>query len=448
MEWEHGFSQCSLTPISPGHERYPLAFFGFCIAVVLFYTLGIRASIDTFRLLVARATHEKQWEQTMLVASGLTAAFSFLLAGASIPSRPVKIRRHVASTLPRVIVMFPKRKEIHPQIEKLAETALIALRDGNPDLNISLFVFDEHVPKQSSDRRPLSKTVRIRNIMMSRIRMAEDFDYVMWIDSDLVSYPPDLPSKLIRSNPHGMTAPLVLLEEPGPLGTDQFYDTTAFVLESTLHPSNPTPYLEGRNVDRLYPYVLKGNAPCSRQLSNLSIVERCSSYIPSDVESLDGVGTIYIVAADIYSEGMVLYEDHPAFTEHFSIAAHARRMGRPVLMYNGAVARHANLLLYGETFHDNSNAKTQFRSFKHDVPSDLSDRWKNKVTLAYCDKLGRLPDEDGLTHNVELFYTGWTSRTSDYETKVENQIRQVLETSTEGILKNQKWKMEQGILLH
>ncbi|EKX32328.1 hypothetical protein GUITHDRAFT_121497 [Guillardia theta CCMP2712] len=194
--------------------------------------------------------------------------------------------------------------------------------------------------------------------------MAEDFDYVMWIDSDLVSYPPDLPSKLIRSNPHGMTAPLVLLEEPGPLGTDQFYDTTAFVLESTLHPSNPTPYLEGRNVDR--------------------------------------VGTIYIVAADIYSEGMVLYEDHPAFTEHFSIAAHARRMGRPVLMYNGAVARHANLLLYGETFHDNSNAKTQFRSFKHDVPSDLSDRWKNKVTLAYCDKLGRLPDEDGLTHNVEV----------------------------------------------
>ena len=67
--------------------RYPLAFLGFCIAVVLFYTLGIRASIDTFRLLVvkvlscwrqdriaeneqARATHEKQWEQTMLVASG------------------------------------------------------------------------------------------------------------------------------------------------------------------------------------------------------------------------------------------------------------------------------------------------------------------------------------------------------------------------------------------
>lgn len=108
--------------------------------------------------------------------------------------------------------------------------------------------------------------------------IASQYDYVLWIDSDLVEYPPDIPTTLIAANPEarprpapatsrqhgtgspaprwrratrprdrcplshsltaaptassaqGVTAPLVLLEEPGPQGTDQFYDTTAFVL--------------------------------------------------------------------------------------------------------------------------------------------------------------------------------------------------------------------------
>lgn len=81
------------------------------------------------------------------------------------------------------------------------------------------------------------------------------------IDSDLVSYPPDLPSKVRRFvvaiyssqvgavdtiepvwndcsscafgslESLGETYILPVAEEPGPLGTDQFYDTTAFVLE-------------------------------------------------------------------------------------------------------------------------------------------------------------------------------------------------------------------------
>jgi len=436
--------ECPLTPIFPAHERYPLPVHGYFFAVGFFFLFTVISSILTCKLFQARALVAKRLERTILIASALATTFFIILMGVIISSRPVTIRRHIPSDRPRVIVMFPKRKEIHPRIDELAQSALNALRDGNPNLDLSLFIFDEHVPKIASDGRPLSKTVRIRNIMMSRIQMAKEFDYVMWIDSDLVAYPPDLPSKLIRSNPHGVTAPLVLLEEPGPLGTDQFYDTTAFVLKCTVNPSDPSPYLEGRNVDRLYPYVQRGDTTCTRELTNVSSLERCSNYILNDVESMDGVGTIYIVSADIYSEGMVLYEDHPAFTEHFSIAAHARRMGRPVLMYTRAVARHANLLLYGETFHDNSNAAKHSKSFKHDVPLELSDRWTKRVSLAYCDKLGRLPDEDGLMHNMELFYAGWISKTFEYENKVENQIRQVLETSTEGILKSNKWKTEQG----
>ena len=53
----------------------------------------------------------------------------------------------------------------------------------------------------------------------------------MWIDSDLVEIPPDLPTTLVTANPDGVTAPMVLIEEPGPVGPNQFYDTTAFVLK-------------------------------------------------------------------------------------------------------------------------------------------------------------------------------------------------------------------------
>eukprot|EP00960_Hanusia_phi_P055183 762903-Hanusia_phi.AAC.3 len=178
----------------------------------------------------------------------------------------------------------------------------------------------------------------------------------------------------------------------------------------TVNPSDPSPYLEGRNVDRLYPYVQRGDTTCTRELTNVSSLEvrvpSFATFVGIVIES-NSYSAAQITSLMTWNRwtGMVLYEDHPAFTEHFSIAAHARRMGRPVLMYtrgarrfcvgidshllSTAVARHANLLLYGETFHDNSNAAKHSKSFKHDVPLELSDRWTKRVSLAYCDKAFR-----------------------------------------------------------
>ena len=45
------------------------------------------------------------------------------------------------------------------------------------------------------DRRPLSKVARLRNIMLD-IVADERYDYVLWLDSDLVDYPPDLPTRV------------------------------------------------------------------------------------------------------------------------------------------------------------------------------------------------------------------------------------------------------------
>jgi hypothetical protein len=49
-------------------------------------------------------------------------------------------------------------------------------------------------------------------MMLREIDVDRNFDYVMWLDSDLVSFPPDLATHLIRVNPEGITAPLVLIE--------------------------------------------------------------------------------------------------------------------------------------------------------------------------------------------------------------------------------------------
>jgi hypothetical protein len=48
---------------------------------------------------------------------------------------------------PRVIVMMPTRKDLHPLITKKAMACLHALEQGNPKLEIKLFLFDRVVPR-------------------------------------------------------------------------------------------------------------------------------------------------------------------------------------------------------------------------------------------------------------------------------------------------------------
>jgi hypothetical protein len=52
---------------------------------------------------------------------------------------------------PRVVVMIPMGKELHPAIERKFQRALTAMQAGNPSLNITTFIFDKVVPRQESD---------------------------------------------------------------------------------------------------------------------------------------------------------------------------------------------------------------------------------------------------------------------------------------------------------
>ena len=65
---------------------------------------------------------------------------------------------------------------------------------------------------------------------------------------------------------------------------------------------------------------------------------RCRAFQLAEAEPMDSVGTIYVVAADIFREGGALYADHRLYTEHYPINLHARRMGRQVVALTTAVA--------------------------------------------------------------------------------------------------------------
>lgn len=158
----------------------------------------------------------------------------------------------------------------------------------------------------------------------------------------MVEIPPDLPTTLIFANPEGVTAPLVLIQEPGPLGPNQFYDTTAFVLKgrSSYADTDTDPFVKGRSIDMFPPYV-------GEKIAGIDLVE------------VDGVGTCYSIPTSVFTEGRARYHDHPRLTEHFSVITKAHEMSMPVMVHTGVTVRHANLPKYGAGWHSNSRTSIE-----------------------------------------------------------------------------------------
>lgn len=204
-----------------------------------------------------------------------------------------------ASNKTRVAVLVPSNPFLHPRLKVILNDNLDMLLEGNPTLDMKVFVDSGPLEVLPEDERPLSKTSRLRNRMLDSIDL-DLFDYLLWLDSDLVEIPADLVTTLIRANPTGVTAPLVLIEEPGPLGPNQFYDTTAFVLEGRANEqaNDTNPYVKGRSIEMFPPYV--PNKKPGQEL------------VP-----MDGVGTCYCMPKRVFSEGGARFTDHPRLTEHW-----------------------------------------------------------------------------------------------------------------------------------
>lgn len=237
----------------------------------------------------------------------------------------------------------------------------------------SEFTFDvvyctDKIAKESTDYTPWSRVARVRNLMVSRIDL-EKTDYVLWVDSDLVSYPPDFPRRAIRLNPGNITAPTVLVD-----GSLSFYDWCGFIGKDQAVMTPPASdaassigYIPGRNIGVVPNFSGKPDA-APYQPHNPAFV---STYHPNErhLVEIDCCGAMYIMPASIlrrdhvdktYAElsavmaqyhvapsKKVRFEDHPCFTDHFSVCQAHRDNGGKIYMDLGSIAMHANLPEYG-----------------------------------------------------------------------------------------------------
>eukprot|EP01051_Picozoa_sp_SAG22_P015594 SAG22_NODE_2060_length_3063_cov_1.479757_2_plen_196_part_00 len=141
----------------------------------------------------------------------------------------------------------------------------------------------------------------IRNTVIGQF-LAASHDLVLWLDADVVAYPPDLIKRLHDANPGGVTAPMVYIEGSddeayhlrlcrrricgGRRQTErhlQLYDRAAFMVTGT-NVSNDKSF--PGNAQAFPPYF---GPAAEAALASASGILECES-----------VGTVYLLPASVY----------------------------------------------------------------------------------------------------------------------------------------------------
>lgn len=241
----------------------------------------------------------------------------------------------------RILACIPVRPTLNVGLKTRCRELADALASGNPGHTLSLFVDETPIGPDPADCRPWSKVCRVRNRMLDQIRL-DEYDYLLWIDADVVAYPADLPTRLLAGNPDGISAPMVLIED-----RDQVYDWAAFVMagKDSFLPTDRR-RVWGRNLAHEPPHWHEHEPP---QVEDDGTA-RPRWYEPAAaVVDMDCVGTITMVPTWIYRTAR--YEDHPAFTDHYPLCRACRRAGRRVTVDRSVIACHADLPKWGESWH-------------------------------------------------------------------------------------------------
>jgi tetratricopeptide (TPR) repeat protein len=212
-----------------------------------------------------------------------------------------------------ILVLVPVKPNLHIALKQRARELAQRLPEANPGLTFEL-VFDERGPGDKAVRDLEGRvllTAPIRQQLIDEF-LKPEHHAVLWVDADLVSYPADLPTHLLRRNPLGVSAPVVLLDHHA----DRFYDVAGFVENGQWARVN-------------YPWFNQKGPEFD----------------------LDGVGCIYLVPTKVYHAGG-RHENVPGFTDHLAVCSMAKRLGMPVRAYGDLKAYHAYLPDFGESFHE------------------------------------------------------------------------------------------------
>jgi hypothetical protein len=217
--------------------------------------------------------------------------------------------------MPNILVLQPARPSNPPALRARADALIERMVASNPAMAFDIGQENVFVvpPPNVSRYTPHAAA---RNYMLDRFLKA-DHTHVLWIDSDLIDYPADLPARLLRVE-DAIVAPLAMLDaspdrllfDPHP---DRFYDIGGFI-EAGRRASYWPPH-----------FVQRG-----------------------DVIDLDSVGCCYLAPAQLYRDG-VRYATPPTdyFVEHWSVCQAAKRRGYRVCALTNVRVVHAWLPDYG-----------------------------------------------------------------------------------------------------
>jgi hypothetical protein len=238
-----------------------------------------------------------------------------------------------------VLVLQPVRPSNPPALRDRASALLGALPAANPGMVFDIRQDDAAIPIPPHPSLYM-RHATVRNYMLDTY-LKEEHTHVLWVDSDLIDYPADLPGKLMQAAsqcpqcpfsyadtcqdedyarclkcetcwPGTIAAPLALLSESSGFPS-RFYDIGGFIEKGTRARMFP-PWFEGEG----------------------------------EVIELDSVGCCYLVPAQLYKQG-IRYAPPPTdyYVEHWSVMQEAKKRGYRIVALTGVHAVHAWLPDYG-----------------------------------------------------------------------------------------------------
>lgn len=152
-----------------------------------------------------------------------------------------------------------------------------------------------------------SKLALLRNFLIASALNKED--YVLMVDSDIISLPSDLLQQLMKPD-YNICAPLVFIEKFRKFGNAYFYDRLAFIYK-------------GKNLNHTYPYIP----------DNIKL--------PITPFEMDSVGTCYLCNADVFRNG-VWFNSDINMSEQVSFCSGARKQGYTVCLSPNVSVLHCN----------------------------------------------------------------------------------------------------------
>lgn len=227
-----------------------------------------------------------------------------------------------------LLIAITAKPDLHPDLRVRSMDLLGGCVRNRQNINafgnIDTAIFDEAIEMvQPKNTGQYWKLAEARNALLD-MYLKPRHEWVFWIDADMVGYSPDLPAKLLKANPDGVTAPMVFIDK-----TDLFYDTLGFI--ETGH-------------------RLLRNKPYFRILNGSNLVE------------LDSVGCIYLIPASVlrksryaslpYDESQGHWSiSRTGHTDHWPVMQAAAQQGVKIACLKTEIAYHANLPEFGEIWH-------------------------------------------------------------------------------------------------